>query len=94
MSERRLPTWRELNMDTSPEIEAIQIAFFRDAPTWKKFEMMEQMNQLVRTFAMTGLRERYPQATPEELRYRLVEMLYGEEMATKVFDYLARREKG
>lgn len=78
-------------MDTSPEIEAIQFAFYRDAPAWKKWEMMEQTNQLVRTFAMAGLRERYPEATAEELRYSLVEMLYGEELARKVFDYLAER---
>jgi hypothetical protein len=75
-------------MDTSPEIEAIQLAFYRDAPFWKKLQMMEQANQLVRTFAMIGLRERYPEATPEELRYHLVEMFYGEEMARKAFDYL------
>jgi hypothetical protein len=89
----RLPTWRELHMDTSPEIEAIQLAFYRDATFWKKLQMMEQANQLVRTFAMIGLQERYPEATPEELRYRLVEMLYGEEMARKTFEYLASRER-
>ena len=81
---KRLPTWREMHMDTTPEVEAIQFAFYRSAPTWKKLEMMSDLNRSMRTLAMSGLRKRHPNATPEELRYRLAELLYGAEIAEKM----------
>lgn len=81
---KRLPTWREMHMDTTPEVEAIQFAFYRSAPTWKKLGMMSDLNRSMRTLAMSGLRKRHPNATPEELRYRLAELLYGSEIAEKM----------
>ena len=29
---KQLPTWREMHRDTTPEVEAIQFAFYRSAP--------------------------------------------------------------
>ncbi len=81
---KRLPTWREMHMDTTPEVEAIQFAFYRTAPTWKKLEMMTDLNRSMRTLAMSGLRKRHPNATTEELRFRLAELLYGAEIAEKM----------
>jgi hypothetical protein len=81
---KRLPTWREMHMDTTPEVEAIQFAFYRTAPTWKKLEMMTDLNHSMRTLAMSGLRKRHPNATADELRYRLAELLYGAEIAEKM----------
>ncbi len=81
---KRLPTWREMHMDTTPEVEAIQFAFYRSAPTWKKLKMMSDLNRSMRTLAMSGMRKRHPNATPEELRYRLAELLYGSEIAEKM----------
>lgn len=81
---KRLPTWREMHMDTTPEVEAIQFAFYRTAPSWKKLEMMSDLNRSMRTLAMSGLRRRHPNATPEELRFRLAELLYGSEIAEKM----------
>jgi hypothetical protein len=43
---KRLPTWREMHMDTTPEVEAIQFAFYRTAPTWKKLEMMTDLSDI------------------------------------------------
>lgn len=81
---KRLPTWREMHMDTPPEVEAIQFAFYRTAPTWKKLEIMSDLNRSMRTLAMSGLRKRHPQAGPEELRYLLAELLYGAEIARQM----------
>ena len=71
-------------MDTTPEVEAIQFAFYRSAPTWKKLKMMSDLNRSMRTLAMSGLRKRHPNATPEELHYRLAELLYGSKIAEKM----------
>ncbi|MBI3957225.1 MAG: hypothetical protein HY328_00345 [Chloroflexi bacterium] len=81
---KRLPTWREMHMDTTPEAEAIQFAFYRSAPGWRKLAMMSSLNRSVRTLAMSGLRSRHPNASLEELRYLLAELLYGTEIAEKI----------
>ncbi len=85
MKMRRLPTWREMHMDTSPEIEEMQFAFYRDAPAWKKLAMMSQLYSMARTLAMSGLKRRYPEATPEELRRHLADILLGPDLAERVY---------
>ena len=82
---RRLPTWREMNMDTSPEAEAVLFKLWREAPAWRKWELMEDLNRAARQLALIGLRERFPDATQEELRRRLANILLGEELAARVF---------
>mgnify|MGYP001462546350 CR=1 FL=1 len=59
--------------DTSPEIERLQIEGLRQMPVWRKLELVAELNQAVRTLALSGLRQRYPQDTPAQLRRRLVE---------------------
>ena len=39
----------------------------------------------VRKLAMAGLRERFPEAGPEELRRRLATLCLGRELAAKVY---------
>lgn len=81
----RLPTWREMNMDTSPEAEAILFKLWRETPTWRKLELMEDMNRTARHLTLIGLRRRHPNASPEVLKRRLADILLGEELAAKVY---------
>ena len=71
--------------DTRPEAEQVQIALLRRAPAWRKLEMLGQMNETVRTLACSGLRQRYPQATPAELRRRLADLILGPDLAARVY---------
>lgn len=82
---RRLPSWRELNRDTSPEAEAVLFKLWRQAPAWRKWEMMESLNRDARQLALIGLRWRFPNAAPDELRRRLATIVLGEELATRVY---------
>ena len=43
--------------DTRPEAERVQIELLRQAPPWCKLHMVGQMNQTVRTLALSGLRQ-------------------------------------
>jgi hypothetical protein len=72
--------------DTCPEAERVQIELLRQAPPWRKLDMVGQMNQTVRILALSGLRQRYPQATPRELRRRLADLLLGPTLAAHVYD--------
>lgn len=71
--------------DTRPDAERVQIELMRQAPSWRKLELLGQLNQTVRLLAVSGLRQRYPDATDRELRRRLADLLLGTEIATRVY---------
>lgn len=71
--------------DTHPEFEALQIELLRAASPWRKLEMVWQMNDAVRTLALSGLKARYPDDPPEKIRRRLAEILLGPDLAAKVY---------
>jgi hypothetical protein len=71
--------------DTHPEAEAVLIRLLRDAPPWRKLEMVDQLNQSVKLLALTGLRERFPHEDEERIRRRLAALLLGEELAVKIY---------
>ena len=85
----RLPTWREMNLDTTPEAEVVLFGLWREIPAWRKLELMEDLNRMARQLALVGLRERFPKASEEELRRRLASILLGEELATRVYGPIA-----
>ena len=78
--------------DTRPEAEAVLIGMLRQAPPWRKLRMVDQLNQTVRTLALSGLRQRYPDAPPQELRRRLADLLLGPALAAQVYGPLEAQE--
>lgn len=83
--QQRLPTWREMNRDTSPEAESILFAYWRDAPVWEKWQRMADLNRSARLLALAGLRRQYPQASEAELYRRLADLILGPELAMSVY---------
>lgn len=88
-SPARLPTWRQMNADTTPEAEAVLFDLWHETPGWRKWEMMEALNRSTRELALAGLRQRHPQATADELRRRLADLLLGPELAAEVYGPIA-----
>ena len=72
-----------LSPDTAPEIERLQIEGLRQMPPWRKIAMVSSMNHVVRTLAMAGLRHRFPDDSPAQLRRRLADLLLGSELAAR-----------
>ena len=79
--------------DTRPEAEAVLIELLRQAPPWRKLHMVGQLNQTVRTLALSGLRTRHPHASEEELRRRLADLLLGPDLAAQVYGSLTKEEE-
>jgi len=46
--------------DTYPEAETVLIRLLREAPSWRKLEMVDLLNQSVKLLALVGLRQRFP----------------------------------
>ena len=72
--------------DTRPEAEAVLLALLRQAPAQRKLEMVGQLNRAACALALAGLRQRYAEATPGELRRHLAGLLLGPELAARVAD--------
>jgi hypothetical protein len=71
--------------DTHPEAEAVLIGLLRQAPSWRKLEMVDQLNQSVKLLALAGLRQRFPQEDDERIRRRLADLLLGEQLALRAY---------
>ena len=74
--------------DTHPKMETLQISLLREAPAWRKLEMLAQLNASARLLAMSGLRQCHPAAGEDELRRRLAGLLLGEDLADKIYGEL------
>lgn len=71
--------------DTSPEIERVQIEIFGAMPSWRKWQVLEELILTTRELALAGLRQRFPSAGSQELHRRLATLLLGSDLATKVY---------
>ena len=71
--------------DTSPAAQRVLIDRLRSLPPWRKLRMVADMNATVRQLALAGLRERYPEAGPDELRRRLADLLLGADLAARAY---------
>ena len=71
--------------DTSPQMERLQIELLRQAPVWRKLHIVGQLNETVRTLALSGLQQRRPNATPEQLRRALADLVLGTQLALRVY---------
>ena len=71
--------------NTPLNIENLQLDLLRQAPSWRKAEMLGQMYQTVKQLALCGLRERYPNASEDELKRRLADQILGPELALQVY---------
>lgn len=74
-----------LSRDTDPEIEALQIAHFRQMSIQRKWELVVELTEIAREFALAGLRQRYPHDTPEQRKRRLADLLLGSDLAERAY---------
>lgn len=71
--------------DTSPEVEAVLINLLRQAPPWRKLKMLRDLNTTARRLAVSGIRQRYPNATDAEVKRHLADLCLGEQLAATVY---------
>lgn len=71
--------------DTSADAEAVLTALLRNAPAWRKFKMVGDLNATVRQFAVAGIRQRHPDASEKVVMRHLADILLGDELAATVY---------
>ena len=78
-----LPT--PLSLDTSPEIERLQIERWRQMSAAEKAAIVSGLTQAVYDLALAGVRHRYPDASPREQFLRLAMVTLGSDLARKAY---------
>ncbi len=76
-----------LYSDTHPKAEAIQIDIIRRMPSWKKIAMVDDLNETVKAFAVSGIKQRHPDASPAQIRRMLADLMLGSDLADKVYGH-------
>jgi hypothetical protein len=71
--------------DTDPEARQVHLDLMRNAPPWRKMEVMEDLNRALRLLVLGELRRRFPAATDEEIRRLLADRLLGEGLAAVAY---------
>lgn len=74
-----------LNLDTSPEIERLQIEGWRRMSAEQKAATVTGLTQMVFDLALAGVRQRYPDASPREQRLRVAVITLGPDLARQAF---------
>jgi hypothetical protein len=74
--------------DTSPEAERVLIELARKMPPERKLQLAGQFSASMRNLMRAGIQQRHPDAGPEELERRFVELWLGPEIAPR---FLAAR---
>jgi len=74
-----------LARDTDPRAEEVQLEILRRMPAERKFQLVEEAIKTSYELGLAGLRRRHPDASREELQRRLMGLLHGEELATRIW---------
>jgi hypothetical protein len=74
----------QLFSDTDPKTESVLITLLREKQPSEKLRMVDQLNASLHILTLSGLRERYPKANEKELKFRLAQLLFGDEVAQKI----------
>jgi hypothetical protein len=78
--------------DTRPAAERVQIELLRQAPAWRKLELLGQLNEMARDLALSGLRQRHPRASPDELKRLLADLILGPDLVARAYGLPSREE--
>lgn len=78
---------KPMSSDTSPEAQQVLCELLRNAPAGKKVELTFELIQTTRLLALAGLRHRFPKATDDELRRRLISKLLPRAEVIKAYGF-------
>ena len=74
-----------LSLDTSPDIERMQVEAWRRMTALEKAALITGLTRAVHRLAVAGVRQRYPNAPPREQFLRLAIVLHGLELARSAY---------
>lgn len=77
-----------LAIDTSADVESRQINLWREMSTVERLALVNAAARAARILALSGLRERHPNASERELTARLARITFGDRLARQAYPEL------
>ena len=78
-----------LALDTSAEIERLQVERWRQMSPATKAALVSGLTQASYEMSLAGLRQRYPEASSRELFLRLAVLTLGTDLARKAYSEIS-----
>lgn len=78
--------------DTEPEAQRIRFELMRKMPVWKRLALTCELIQATRMLMLADLRRRFPKATEEELRRRLIARLLTRDEVIAAYGFDPEKE--
>ncbi len=78
---------RPLSSDTTPEAQTKQFELVRRLPVWKRLALTCELIQATRLLMLADLRRRFPSASEQELRRRLIAELLPRHQVICVYGF-------
>jgi len=69
------------------------IDIYRRMPAWRKVELVDDANRTARLLAFSGIRSRYPDEPLGRSRRRLLGLVLGEELASRIYGPLTNDDE-
>ena len=79
--------YKPQSLDTSEKIDRLQFARYREMSVDEKLKIVADLNAMVQNIAFAGMRERYPNASDDEVWLRLASLRLGRETVRKVYGW-------
>ena len=83
---------RTQSSDTHPDAEAVQVGLLQKAGAQRRVAMACRLTRSMRALSLQGLERRHPDWSEAQRRLKLVELLYGPDLALRLADHLERRQ--
>lgn len=80
-----LTGYRPQAFDTHPQVDQFQMLAFRRMPLWKKAHLINEATKALQQWALIGIRNQYPNATPAEVQFHLAVRWLGKETAHRLY---------
>jgi len=79
--------YKPQSRDTSEEADRVQFAILREMSVNDKARLLADLNATVQRLAFTGMRQRYPDASDDEIWLRLAAQRLGRDLVRKVYGW-------
>lgn len=79
------------SQDTNLEIDKFLMQAFRQMPAWKKAHLLNEATKGIQQWALIGIRNQYPNATPAEIQFYLAVRWLGKETANLLYKNSQRK---
>jgi hypothetical protein len=83
---------KPLSADTTIDTQRVQFELMQKLPGWKRLTLALNLTHGLRELVLSDIRQRYPDAPPEEIRERFIARVLAREDVIRVYGFDPREK--